>query len=381
MDQNRKPIMQLLKELISIPSVFPGEERIAKFCAAFLEKNGLDVNLIPIERNRYNVVATKGNQKKCVLLFGHLDTVPPYNYNKNPYEMAVSGDKITGLGSWDMKSGLAIILSCASRIKPKNFGLKIVLSADEENDSLGSHLVYSKEFLKGVVLAVTPEIIDDVSDTGNKNAVLLGRRGRTVYRLEVNGISGHGAALKGISAISVASQVVQQVEKLKLKGNEFLGNTTVFVRKIEGSSTSLSLPEKCEIYLDIHYVPPYTQDSLLKDIKNSIEKELSEYLSKGVRISLEVAKRNTPYLKPYITDRNNAYVKKILKLLSRTMKNLSVSAGLTVADENIVGNFGVPVITVGPFGGEAHSANEWVSKKSIEETDKIYTSVVQSLVK
>ena len=373
-----KKIIELLEELIAIPSVFPNEENLAGYCADFLKGFGFKVSLLPIGKNRFNVVATKGSQKKCVMLFAHLDTVPPYGYKKNPYEMKINGDIISGLGSFDMKSGIAIILYCASKIKLKKFALKIVLSSDEENNSLGSHIIYTKTFLKNVILAITPEIIDDVNDSNDNNLVLLGRRGRVVYRLQINGISGHGAALKGISAISVASEIVRHIEKIKLKRNDFLGNATLFVREIKGASTSLSLPEICEIYVDAHYVPPYTQDTLLEEIKNSINTEYSDYISRGVAISAEILKRNTPYLKPYITDAKNKYVNKALNLASKNIKNLKISAGLTVADENIVAGFGVPVITIGPFGGEAHSSNEWVSKKSVEETEKTYIHILEN---
>ncbi len=376
-----KHVTGLLKDLIEIPSVFPNEENISKYCADFLKNSEFKVELVEIGKNRHNVVATKGSQRKSILLFGHLDTVPPYNYSKNPYQMETNGDKITGLGSWDMKSGLAIILSCASKIRPKNVGVKIVFSADEENNSLGSHVTYTSDFLKNVLLAVTPEIIDNADESKNKNVILLGRRGRIVFRLEVKGIAGHGASLKGVSAISVASEIVQYLEQLKFKNHDFLGNTTLFVRKIEGTSTSLSLPEKCEILLDIHYVPPYNENSLLAEIESALIQQFSIYTAKGVKISLEIQKRNTPYLKPYITDKNNLYVKKFISLLSNKIKSLRISAGQTVADENIVGSFGVPVVTMGPIGGEAHSLNEWVSKKSIIEIEKIYVDAVQEMVK
>jgi len=371
----QKSVLQLLKDLIAIPSVFPNEEKIARYCANFLKGKGFDAKLVPIEKNRYDMVATKGSQKKCILLFGHLDTVPAYNYQKNPYKMEENGDIISGLGSWDMKSGLAVIMSAASKVNLKTIGIKIVFSADEENNSLGSHLIYTKDFLKNVVIGISPEIVDSFEK--DRNCILLGRRGRVVYKIDILGVSGHGASLEGISAISIASRLVEYIEKLKFKGNNFLGETTVFVRGIEGSSTSLSLPEKCTMHLDVHYVPPYTEENLLKEIKKNIDSNFSSYISKGVKISIKIAKRNTPYLNPYITNRKNVYVKKALKILS---KKLKISAGLTVADENIVANFGVPVITIGPVGGNAHSNKEWVSKKSVLQIEKIYLDLLCELV-
>ena len=118
---------------------------------------------------------------------------------------------------------------------------------------------------------------------------------------------------------------------------------------------------------------------MLANIEKAIKQKFSGFISRGAIISVEIAKRNTPYLNPYVTNRQNFYVKEVIGLLSKKIKGLRISAGLTVADENIVGNFGVPVITLGPKGGEAHSLKEWVSKKSIEETEKIYLEVAEHL--
>lgn len=371
----QKSVLQLLRDLIAIPSVFPAEERIARYCADFLKKAGFNVKLVPIGKKRYNLVATKGSQKRCILLFGHLDTVPAYNYTKNPYKMLQKGDVIKGLGSWDMKSGLAIIMSAASKADFKKIGVKIVFSSDEENNSLGSHITYKRDFFKNVLIGITPEIVDS-HEKGN--CVLLGRRGRVVYKIGITGIAGHGASLKGVSAISVASRLVEFIEGLKFKGNNFLGPTTAFVRTIEGNSTSLSLPEKCTVCVDVHYVPPYTEESLLKEIKKRISSGFSYHISKGAGINAEIMKRDTPYLKPYMSDRRNPYVKGIIDLLKKKMKGMKISAGMTVADENIVGMF-VPVITLGPIGGEAHSSREWVSKKSVIELERAYLEIIHSI--
>ncbi|MEK7517125.1 MAG: hypothetical protein AAB583_01115 [Patescibacteria group bacterium] len=37
---------------------------------------------------------------------------------------------------------------------------------------------------------------------------------------------------------------------------------------------------------------------------------------------------------------------------------------------------GIPVLTIGPFGGNAHEANEWVSKKSIYSLEKFLSNLI-----
>ena len=83
-------------------------------------------------------------------------------------------------------------------------------------------------------------------------------------------------------------------------------------------------------------------------------------------------------MNPYITDKNDNYVKKAVEILSKKFNGLKISAGLTVADENITGKF-IPVITLGHIGGEAHSSKEWVSKKSVEKMEIVYKDILEKL--
>ena len=99
-------LLQRTAELVAVPSVSLDERRLADEVEAELRRiDGLEV-----ERVDDNVVArTQLGRPLRLVLAGHLDTVP-VNGNATP---TIDGDVLWGLGSADMKGGLAVMLEVA----------------------------------------------------------------------------------------------------------------------------------------------------------------------------------------------------------------------------------------------------------------------------
>ena len=354
----------LLRKLVSINSVFPHERKLALFARDYLERCGFSVRLQEFSPGRHNVIAQKGPRRGAVLLTAHLDTVPPYNYGKrNPFDLKEKGGRLYGLGAWDMKAGLALVLRCASMCAPAGRGMRVVLTADEENISEGTWFAQKHGEFSGCSIAVCNEIPDAIapSRAGARPPLLLGRRGRCVYCFDVNGIGGHGAIGGGISAVGIAMGLAQALESLPTPRGK-MGACRLFVRKFSSESRSLSMPTEAVVEADVHYVPPYTKESFLAYIKAGLRKQGFK-LPAGCSWSVAIPKRKTPYLPAYGASADEPSVAKFLKAYGRHIGKPSVSYGMTVADENVLSVEGMPVITLGPLGGEAHSCSEWLSKK------------------
>lgn len=184
----------ILKKLISIPSYVDdshNEEQLGLFVENFLKTNTrLSVEKQVVEGNRFNLIAkSKSNPK--VILFGHMDTVLPKNETTSPFNPRKEGDKLYGLGSVDMKSGLAVMLSIASQNKSEELGF--VFSVDEEYDFKGA--LKLKE-----ITDLHPQFIINVEPTDNK--ILNGCRGITEFSFDLIGKSAHaGRKQLGINAI------------------------------------------------------------------------------------------------------------------------------------------------------------------------------------
>jgi len=379
-------IIKILESLVEIPSVFPNEEKIALLIEKFLKSCGFKTERQMINKTRWNLLAERGIGKKSILFYGHMDTVPSYGkWETNPYKLTAKNNKLYGLGACDMKGGLASILNTV-QIMDENRKIKVFFGVDEENISEGvwSAIENKREWFNDVELVVVAEPGASLIQTGGANVITLGRRGRVVLSIEIYGKSSHGANPRnGVNAIDQLIQVVKAINKIKLKKHPLLGESSLFIRKIESKSTSLSMPDKAYLELDIHFVLPETIES----VKNKIEKIILDLHREGSlsgdadqKVEVNVKKRITPYMKPYVTDVNNLLVKKIIKLIKTKFGNCIINYGSSVADDNVFADIlKIPVVTIGPQGENIHSANEWVSGKSVEEVSELYSLIVKAI--
>ena len=377
-----------LRELVSIKSVFPNELEIAEYLEARLKKLGFSTKRIYISENRFNVVGERGTTGKEIMLYAHMDTVPVYgDWNGNPLSLREEGDKLIGLGSVDMKAGIAAILTaCADEnVRNKNRKIKIAFGVDEENISEGAQAIAKSGFLKDVEFCISTESPHpDGIELGPK-AITLGRRGRCVIEINVPGSSAHGANISlGKNAISEAARLIPKLEALnqKMKPHKFLPPPTQFIRKIHGESSSLSTPDSVTLELDRHLVTPETPESALEEIQEFIKRLYSEekFLEiDGKRISARLKERKTPYIAPFVTEKNNPYVMKLAEAVRQKFGTAPIYGyGMSVADENIFAACGVPVVVVGAKGGNEHAANEWVSKSSYLELIDVLKTFLRS---
>jgi len=83
--------ISLLRKLVATDSVFPHEAALAHFLSGELERAGFIVEMQRFGGEahdaggpRFNVLATRGNMDAGapLLLYGHMDTVPPYGYRE-----------------------------------------------------------------------------------------------------------------------------------------------------------------------------------------------------------------------------------------------------------------------------------------------------------
>lgn len=381
--------IKLLEKLVSFNSVFPHEAELAHYLAGELERCGFDVEMQKFG-NRYNVLASRGRmESKSILLYGHMDTVPPYGYDikgqeRDPLKLEErENGKLYGLGAYDMKAGIAAILEAVSEVKNEH-PLKIMFVSDEEANSQGCYEVTKTDFFKDVEVGIATEI-SDIHDLGEKTrTVSLGRRGRVQYEIKIPGKSFHAARMEhGISAITEASKLAIEIEKMnsELPKHPTLSHGSQFVRHFSSESLSLSIPDEARLLVDRHLVVPETAESAQKHIEQKINELYDKGMMKeidGRRATIRVNPREVPYLMPYETPKENKHVVKLARTIEKTLGAKAVyNYGLSVADENLLAMQNIPVISYGPIGEGEHSNGEWVSKKSYLELIEVLKEFIR----
>ena len=363
-----------LQKLVSISSLYPSEGAIGEYIFQLLKNQGYTVEKQHIDADRFNVVAEKGAGTKSIMLYAHLDTVGvAQGWNTNPLTLTVVGNKAYGLGAWDMKAGLLANIIAFQKSNPKNKKLKIVFCVDEEYISRGGHTLIKSPFMRDVSCVLSTEPAFKYGVQG----IITGRIGRAVYDVVIKGQSQHFALYQPERDMNnVLADFIQASQKLYKEHGE--KKQFVFARSIESQTLGMSLPEKITLQLDSSILPPHTHESVLSFLTKAaaqIEKKYNMFFS----ISIEKHKRITPFLEPYTINRNNSYLTLLRKSVFEVTKKLAVPYfRSSVADENIFGASGVTTLGIGPVGGNAHSANEWVDMKSLQELIAIVTSFISA---
>ncbi|MFH1306084.1 MAG: M20/M25/M40 family metallo-hydrolase [Candidatus Micrarchaeota archaeon] len=375
------PIKQLA-ELVSINSVFPNEKKKAEYLEKKLQELGFGTKRIPVAKGRFNVVGERGCEGKPILFYAHIDTVPAYGeWKSDPWKLREEGDMLYSLGAYDMQAGIAAILSVCKENTGRR--IKIAFGVDEENNSDGAWAIAKDGFFDDAEIAIVPEINDSELQMRRADWIMLGKRGRAEYDIDVPGQTGHAARVKdGVSAIDEAAKLTIEFGKMnsKFKGKGLFPPPSQFIRKIEGKATSLSLPENASIVLDRHMVPPENAEIVL----GKIRKEIREMYRKGVfkckgrKIEVRIKPRASPYLEPYYTPKENRHVQLLQNIVGKEVGKPVLVYGMSTADECVIASRGVPVITYGACGGNAHKADEWVSRKSLLDVVKVLGRFIES---
>ncbi len=324
---------------------------------------GAEVNLAPVKGIGNNVVAevTHDRALPTLLLNGHLDTVEVCRgWTRDPFTPAVEGDRLYGLGSADMKSGVAIAMLMFKRLADSgNVNVVFAGSVDEEGDSSGAFALLDSG-LKGD-LCLIPE------PSGGK--IMMGCRGRVVFEVEARGASAHGSRPEeGVNAISEASRFVGEIGKIPLAEHPILGKGSFCVLEMSGGTRTLSVPDSCWLKIDRHYVIGETKDSMLRELAH-----VGKKMPGGADFDISYwKKRPTPFLEPYITE-NKGLAAVFAKAVGRAF-----SYGKSVGDYNTFSKI-IPTVVFGPAGTNWHASDEFVSIASVRECVEGYERFAQAI--
>ncbi len=243
-------LLALTEELCAVPSESRAERALADVVEARLRSGGLTV-----ERVGDNLVARSHlGRERRVVLGGHLDTVPA-NGNAVPRR---DGDTLHGLGSADMKGGLAVMLTlaeaCAARADAARFDATFVFYVGEEIaeewNGLRDLFARSPELVAGD-LAVLLEPTDGWVEAGCQGTLHL----RATYR----GARAHTARpWMGVNAIHRAAAALGRIATtdpgpVDVDGLEY--RQALQAVRIEGGVANNVVPDACGIVVNRRFAP------------------------------------------------------------------------------------------------------------------------------
>ncbi len=370
---DRKYIVEKLEEMIAIPSVVKEEKDLAYYLKDELEELGLETEIHMVEPGRPNIYGSlKGEFPGKRLNFnGHLDTVPVVpGWETDPFEPVSKEGKIFGLGSKDMKGGLACMLGMLKAFIDSGHRFKGELSfsgvIDEEAYGEGAKAMLKTDW--GNVDAI---VLGEPNFGDEANPTHLGITGKVLYDIYVYGEAAHGFhPEEGINAIEQAGIVLSNLHRLEIGSREgFQGNYSTL--KIEGGYEvySVVVPAECRFEVNRLIVPGETVEGVIRDME-----ELIESLDLDARVEV---KTKPPLYSPYLLDRDEPLV----KLFEETYKDILGEAphfqhSSSITDANtFAGEGGIPCIHMGPRGVGSHHKNEYVLVDSLPVVTEVYTEL------
>ncbi|MGQ0828599.1 MAG: M20 family metallo-hydrolase [Bacteroidota bacterium] len=351
LDQLTAEAIELLKQLIAIPSFSKEEDKTAHILQNYLEAKG-----VATIRKQNNVWALNKHFQKgkpTILLNSHHDTVKPNSgYTKDPFKAIEQDGKLYGLGSNDAGGCLVSLLATFLYFHDKplsNYNIVFAASAEEEiSGRNGIELVLSE--LENVEFAIVGE--------PTLMQLAIAEKGLMVLDCVAHGKAGHAARNEGENAIYKALKDIEWCRTFQFPNvSETLGPVKMSVTIIHGGSQHNVVPDKCEFTVDVRTTDTYSNEAALEIIKQHVTSEIKP---RSVR------------LKPSSISKEHPIVKAGLKLGRTTY------GSPTTSDQALM-NFSS--LKLGPGdSARSHTADEFIYINEIKEGVQLYAQMLAEVL-
>jgi succinyl-diaminopimelate desuccinylase len=262
---------QLTEDLVNIESVSGNEQAIADAIETALR--GLDH--LEVQRFGQTVVArTRQGRDERVVIAGHIDTVP-LNANLPARRDA---ENLHGLGTCDMKGGVAIALKLAATMPVTNRDITYLFYECEEVEAERNGLqllAESNPDLLQADFAILMEPSDAVVEAGCQGTLRVDVR--------TTGVRAHSArSWTGVNAIHAAGEVLARLNayearKPVIDGLEYHeGLNAVY---ISGGVAGNVLPDECMVSVNHRFAPDRSVEEAythMREVFDGFEIELSD---------------------------------------------------------------------------------------------------------
>lgn len=349
--------INLLKEMISIPSFSREEEAVASCIASFLEKRNIKTHRLV--NNIYAFNAAFNASKDTIILNSHHDTVKPAKgYTTDPFTPTQVGDQLIGLGSNDAGGPLVSLIAAFIFFYEATdlpFNLCLMASAEEEiSGKNGVELVLNdgtfKKHLNGSVL------LGALVGEPTKMEMAVAERGLLVIDAVAHGVAGHAAREEGTNAIGIAMQDVQTINSFTFdKVSTFTGSTTAKVTVIETENKAHNvIPSSCKYVIDVRVNELYSFEEIMDLLQANLTSELTprsfRLRSTMIELNHPLVKAGTELGKPYY--------------------------GSPTTSDKALMQF--PALKIGPGdSARSHTANEYIMLAEITNGIKDYIALLK----
>ncbi len=350
MDELYYKSVDLLKKLISTPSVSREENAVADIVCDFFQTNGF----APL-RSGNNVWAKSPDYdiaKPTLLLNSHIDTVKPVaGWTRNPFTPIEEDGKLYGLGSNDAGASLVSLIATFIYLckRPRNYNLIMLASCEEE--------VSGKNGIESVISQMTPVSVAIVGEPTEMRPAIA-EKGLMVLDGVVKGVSGHAARNEGVNAIYETLEVIDKLRNLRFeKESSMLGPVKISVTQINAGTQHNVVPDECRIVVDVRSTDAYSNIQTLALIRKAVPQ-------------CELTPRSTRLTPSYISP-SHPLVKRLQILGAKPFGSPTLSDQALMPWQSL---------KLGPgSSSRSHTADEFIFLDEIRQAIQMYITILDGL--
>ncbi|CDD83325.1 peptidase dimerization domain protein [Bacteroides sp. CAG:462] len=342
--------LNLLKVLISTPSMSREEEAAANALQNYMERSGILTN-----RSGNNVWCVSPQfslDKPTLLLNSHIDTVKPVSgWQKQPFTPTEVNGKLYGLGSNDAGGSLVCLFQTFCRLTRKEQPYNLIFLASCEEEVSGKNGIES-------VLPKLPPIALGIVGEPTEMQPAIAEKGLMVLDVTAHGKAGHAAREEGDNAIYHALTDIEWFRTYRFERvSPLLGPVKMSVTQINAGTQHNVIPDRCSFVVDIRSNELYTNEELFSLISQHVS---SEVTARSFRL-------NSSHI-----DASHPVVRRAVEL-GRTPYGSP-----TLSDQALMP---FPSVKIGPGkSSRSHTANEYILIRELEEALDLYYELLDGLV-
>ncbi|HCG02701.1 MAG TPA: hypothetical protein DEV93_19425 [Chloroflexi bacterium] len=376
-------IVELTSALVRTSSVSGTEAAVIDVARSYLEAHGVAVEVVARDARRPNLVATVGEGGPVLAYNGHLDTVPvldPAAWRSDPLTAVVEGDRLTGLGSVDMKGPCAVMMltaACLAKHSGQLRGsLQLQLVSDEEDGCYYGTIYLIEEMLAGRL--AWPDKVISGEYTGLK--IMNAERGSFKFKVTFHGVPTHTATarVEGVNPIRHAALAVLALDRPLDRFHPEVGYGVISPNIINGGHFVSSVPAECSIVVDRRILPGETDESALVEAEGWIREALRDHPEARFEIAPMVdANQRKRYSPPNVTAWNSPIVQSLVNAHERITKSKAEPFvdWFGVTDGRLFRYKGISTAAYGPTGAHFHGSNEYVNISALMTQLRVFVDV------
>lgn len=389
-EQYHKAAIELCRELIRCRSV-SGDE---KESAAVLQKAMKTFGYEQVTIDRYGSITGRlrgGSEGPCVLLEGHLDTVPVVDasvWTVSPFAAIMRDGKIFGRGASDMKGAVAAMTAAAAWFAAENKNFRGTISVAG---------VVHEECFEGVASreissAVRPDyvVIGEASDL----KVKIGQRGRAEIVIETFGKPAHSAhPEKGVNAVYLMTKIIDRIRHLPLTHHSVLGAGTCVLTDIKSSPYpgASVVPDNCRVTYDRRLLAGEKPETVLEPFARAIRELMDEDPDFKAKVYFAEGEDScytgelisaTRFFPAWLHREEEPFIRTVIGELGQAGLPAEISYyAFCTNGSHYAGEAGIPTLGYGPSMEHlAHTVDEYIEVEQLTSSMRGYLSILKALL-